>query len=152
MQYTKFQAPEPSGSEDENFYEYCLRIFVYVILWFKPRIHGIFWIRIFWTFIWTNFIKDHSAMLSPNFKHQSKVVLKKKIIKCFSMYFYGSDPGPPGIGQFLTLRSSSEETWFGPPGLAAYRISRAWAKLLWRRKFQNVFLCILMVQTWDPLA
>ena len=30
----------------------------------------------------------------PNFKHLSKVVLKKKIFEYFSMYFHGANLGP----------------------------------------------------------
>ena len=33
MLHTKFQAPEPSGSEEDKF----LIIFFYVSVWFKPR-------------------------------------------------------------------------------------------------------------------
>ena len=34
----------------------------------------------------------------PNPKHQSQVALKKKISEYMSMYFYGSNLGPPGWG------------------------------------------------------
>ena len=43
--------------------------------------------------IWTNVIVcNHFQM-----------VLKKKIFECFSMYCYGSNPGPPGAGPFWIL-------------------------------------------------
>ena len=35
MLYTKFQASEPNGSEEEDFL-----IYFYVFLWFKPRTPG----------------------------------------------------------------------------------------------------------------
>ena len=39
-----------------------------------------------------------------------------------------------------------------PLGNATYQISNIWAKWFWRRRFLNIFLCISMVWTYDPLA
>ena len=35
------------------------------------------------------------------------LVLRKILFYFFSMFFYGSDPGPPGLGAFETLGPSS---------------------------------------------
>ena len=45
-----------------------------------------------------------------NFKHLSRVVLKKKIFEYFTMHFYGSNLGHPGPGPSWTLGPSFEQT------------------------------------------
>ena len=54
MLNTKFQASEPSGSEEENFF-----VFSYVFLWFKPRIPWCGAILDPGTLVGTNLVKDH---------------------------------------------------------------------------------------------
>ena len=62
MQYNKFQASKPSNYEEEDFL-----IYFYAFLWFEPRTP---WRRTILdpgTFIWTNLVKDHYAMLYTKF-------------------------------------------------------------------------------------
>ena len=47
----------------------------------------------------------------PNFKHLSQVVLKKKILEYFSMYFYGLNLSPTSKGQSWTQEPPFEQTW-----------------------------------------
>ena len=85
----------------------------------------------------------------PNFKHLSKVVLKK-IFEYFSMYFYSylwplwrSHLGPCS----LNLNKLGKR----PLGNAIYQISSIWPKCFWRRRFFNIlFVCISIVQPQTP--
>ena len=69
MLYTKFQAPEPSGSEEEDFWIHYIffTIFFYVFIWFVNRTLLRGTILDHRTFIWTNLVKDHQAMLQTKF-------------------------------------------------------------------------------------
>ena len=47
-------------------------------------------------------------MLHTKVKHLRQVNLKKKISEYVSMYFYGSNTGPPRAGLSYTIRLSFE--------------------------------------------
>ena len=53
----------------------------------------------------------------PNFKHLSQVVLKKKILKYFSVYFYGLNLGPPVQGHLGPWDILLNKFGKGPPGM-----------------------------------
>ena len=88
MLHIKFQASKPSGSEKEDFL-----IFFYVFLRFEPRIPWQGAILDPGTSFEQNWYRTTRQCFIPNFKHLSQVVLKKKIYKKISMYFYGSNLG-----------------------------------------------------------
>ena len=62
-----------------------------------------------------------------NINHLRKVVLKE-IFDYFSMYFYGSHPGSPGIGSFWIPGPSSVELGKGQLGNAISQILSTSAK------------------------
>ena len=47
-------------------------------------------------------------MLHTNFQAPESSGSKEEDTEYFSMYFYGQNPGPPGVGQFWTLGPSFE--------------------------------------------
>ena len=47
----------------------------------------------------------------PNVKNLSQVVLKKKILEYFSMYFYGLNLSPHSVGPCWNPGPPSEQTW-----------------------------------------
>ena len=47
----------------------------------------------------------------PNFKHLSQVILKKKILEYFSIYFYGLNLSPYSAGPSWIQGPPSEQTW-----------------------------------------
>ena len=80
------------------------------------------------------------------------MVLKKKIFEYFSMHFYGLNLRPLTRGHLGPWDLHLNKLGRGPLGNATYQISNIWAKWFWRRRFFNIFLCISMVGTYDPLA
>ena len=60
MLHIKFQASVPCSSEEEDFL-----IFFDVFLWFEPEPPGP---APSGTFIWTNLVKNHQAMLQAKFE------------------------------------------------------------------------------------
>ena len=86
MLHTKFQASEPSGSEEEDFW-----IFEYISMNFYGSNPGPTGLGPSWTL---HFNKLRKGLLG-NATYQisslwTKEVLKKKIFEDFPMYFYGS--------------------------------------------------------------
>ena len=68
------------------------------------------------------------------------------------MHFYGLNLWPLTRGHLGPRDLHLNKTSRGPLGNATYQISNIWAKWFWRRRFFNIFLCISMVWTSDPLA
>ena len=64
-----------------------------------------------------------------------------KCFDCFSMYFYGSNLGPPGQGTSWTLGHLFEQTWKRSNHILS--VEGEW--FLIKRLF-NIFLCISMVR------
>ena len=62
MQHNKFQASKPSNYEEEDFL-----IYFYAFLWFEPRTPWRGTILDPGTFIRSNLVKDHYAMLYTKF-------------------------------------------------------------------------------------
>ena len=58
----------------------------------------------------SNWKRTNRQCYIPNFKHLSKVVLKKKIFEYFSMYSYGLNLGLPGQGPSWILGTLFEQT------------------------------------------
>ena len=75
----------------------------------------------------------------PNFKHMSKVILKKKIFEYFSMYFCGLKLGPLWRGHLGPCGLDLNKRGKRPLCNATYQISSIWAKWFWRRFF-NIFM------------
>ena len=104
MLQIKFQASEPSGSEEEDFL-----IFYYVFLWFELRTPWRGPSRTFGPLYRQTWLRTTRRCFISNFKHPSQAVLKKKIFVYFSMYFYGLNLEPSGAGPSWTLGPSFEQ-------------------------------------------
>ena len=63
------------------------------------------------------------------------MVLTKKIFEYISMFFYGSNLGPPARGHLEPWNFGLNKLGKGPPGNAIYQISSPRAKQFWRRRF-----------------
>ena len=66
------------------------------------------------------------------------MVLKKKSFEYFSMYFYGSNLGPPGPGPSLTLGRSFEQTLL-TLGNATYLSQVVLKKMIFEYIFMHVY-------------
>ena len=62
-------------------------------------------------------------MLHIKFQTSGQMVLKQKILKYFSMYFYGLNTGPPGAGHLATRDPHLAKHGKEPLGNATYQIS-----------------------------
>ena len=54
--------------------------------------------------IWDLIESVSEGFFTYSFKHLRKLVLKKKNLNIFSMHFSGSNPEPPDVGPFWTLK------------------------------------------------
>ena len=98
MLHIKFQTSEHSGSGEETFE--CFMYFNGLNI--GPLVRGHLGPR---NLCLNKFGKGPLGMQCyiPNFKHLSKVVLKKRIFEYFAMYFYGSNLGESCGGTLLDL-------------------------------------------------
>ena len=107
MLHTEFQASEPSGSEEEDFLIFFL-IHFYDLNLGPPRCRTILDPL---TFILLNLIKDHYAKLHTKFPASKPSNSEKEDFLIFSMYFYGLNLGPPGMGPSWILGPLFEQNW-----------------------------------------
>ena len=91
MQHTKFQASQPSGSEEEVFFEYFSKCFYDLNI--EPTGAGPWYLHL------NKLGKDPWRMLHTEFKSSkpSRSEEEAFLSKYFSMYFYYLNLGPPGV-------------------------------------------------------
>ena len=101
MLHNKFQASEPSGSEEEDF-------LIFFFMYFYDSNQGTpgpgpsWFLGPLFKQTWKKITRQCHI---PKFKHLSHVLLKKKIFEYFFLYFYGSNIGPPGTPGILDPKS-----------------------------------------------
>ena len=88
----------------------------------------------------------------PNFKHLSKVVLKMKIFKYFFLCFLLFQPRTPVVEPSLILRPWFEQSWYKTTWQRYISNFKRLTKVVLKKKFFFIFLCISMVRTLDSLA
>ena len=149
MLHIKFQATEPSGSEEEDFW-----IFFYAFLWFKPETLWPLAMLDPETFTWTNLVKSPLS----NDTEQIWSIRAKWFWRRFLFYYYSFfnvflllEPRTPRRGAILDPETFIWTNLVKDYQAIVHQVSSTWAKWFWRRRFFNILLCISMVWTSDPL-